>query len=125
MSTRSRHHASDPLPFSQTWCVCNALGVVLQLMRVLDQHCALGVGRGCVDALCVGCYLRVLDVFDCALCVAAQHHALDNVRVVEARAWDLHHPHIVNIEVVWVFGAYIDARLRHKWCQEVLHAVDL
>ena len=64
-------------------------------------------------------------MFDRALTVSSEHHALDHRRSREAGTGDLDHAHIIDVEIDGVLGANVDAGLCYKRTQDILVAVDL
>eukprot|EP00982_Pelagococcus_subviridis_P010906 31036-Pelagococcus_subviridis.AAC.2 len=91
-----------------------ALAVRLQVRGVVDDDRALRLRRRGVDRAPEDGHLGVLHVLHRALDVAANHHALHDFVLVEARADDLRDADVVHVEVELVLRAHVDARLRAR-----------
>mmetsp|Transcript_182433 Transcript_182433/g.444042 ORF Transcript_182433/g.444042 Transcript_182433/m.444042 type:complete len:245 (-) Transcript_182433:593-1327(-) len=91
-----------------------AEGVILELLTAGDEHGALGLRGGGVHGAAEHGNLGVLHVLHRALDVAANHHALHDFVLVEARADDLRDADVVHVEVELVLRAHVDARLRAR-----------
>ena len=97
-----------------------AQGVILEFFAAGDEHGALGLRGGGVHGAAEHGNLGVLHVLHGSLHVAANHHPLHNLVLVQRGSDDLRHPDVVHVEVELVLGAHVDARLRAGLRQDAL-----
>lgn len=102
-----------------------ALGVVEEFGGVLDEDGALGVGLHGVEGAGVDGDAGLDHAVDAALHVALYQEPAEEGGVVDAGPQDVHHPDVVDVEVLGDVGQTVDAGFAHQVTEELRVVGDL